>query len=71
MSKIPVIYLSIYIVYPKEGKKEPIFFSSAQAWRPSIYERAHSSFAPPTTTAVAVTTSTQLWPIDHRPILLL
>ena len=63
-------YLSIIIVYAKEGKKEPIFFSSAHTWRPSTYEGAHSSIVLPTTAAVA-TTSTQLWPINHRPFHLL
>ena len=53
------------------GKKEPIFYSSAQAWQPCIYEGADSSFVPPTTAAVAVTISKQLWAIDHRPVLLL
>ena len=57
-------------LYAKEGKKEP-FFLSAQAWRFSMYEGAHSSFIPPTTATVAVTTSTQLSPIDHRPVILL
>ena len=32
----------------EEGKKVPTFRSS-QAWRPSTYERAHSSFVPLTT----------------------
>ena len=34
----------MYLVYAKEGKKETIVISSAQAWRPSMYEGAHSSF---------------------------
>ena len=40
------------------------FFFSAQAWRPSTCEGAHSSFVPLTTAAVAVTTSTQPSPIQ-------
>ena len=60
-------YLSIIIVCAKEGKKET-FSISAQAWRPSTYERVHSSFVPLTTAAVAVTTQ-QLWPtIGRRPV---
>ena len=57
-------------LYAEEGKKEPNFFSSAQAWRPSIIESAHSSVVPPLPAAV-ITIGTQLGPIDHRPVLLL
>ena len=58
-------------LYAEEGKKEPNFFSSAQAWRPSIIESAHSSVVPPLPAAVVITIGTQLGPIDHRPVLLL
>ena len=56
------------MVYAKEGKKE--LFLSTMVWRPSTNERAHSSFVALTTAAVAVNTSTRLWPKDHRPGLL-
>ena len=61
-------YLSMYML---RKARRNLFFSSAQASRPSTYQGAQSSFVPPTTTAaVAFTTSTQLWPIDRRPLLL-
>ena len=34
----------MYLVYAKEGKKEAIVISFAQAWRLSMYEGSHSSF---------------------------
>ena len=65
-------YLSMFMVYAEEGKKEVFFFHPPKLGDPpQTYEGAHSSFVPPTTAAVAVTTSTQLWRIDRRPVLLL
>ena len=56
--------VSIYML--RRATRKLRFFSSAQAWRPAVYEGDHSSFVPPTTAAAAVATSTPQVPVAYR-----
>ena len=59
-------YLSIYML--RKARRNLHFHPPNQAWRPSTYERAHSSFVPLTNLLLlhAVAVTTQLGPINGR-----
>ena len=74
MSKIAGIYRSILQgIYAKEGKKPLFFFHPPKLGDPPHKREliAPLNIPPTSIAAVTVTTRTQLWPIDRRPVLLL